>query len=214
MDAPEVSDRELPSGYPQEFVRRLTMRDGREVVIRPILPTDATELAEAIRTADAETLHRRFMTGAPTITPALLQRLTTIDYVRRFALVALAGDSGRGIAVARYEPLPEDGVAEIAVAVDPAWRRIGVASTLLETLAEAALHRGVHAFSVYYLADNRDVATLMHEAGARHQLIEQGVAEGRIPLDEAALAAAREHHRPPAGEAPVAGPEGARDLTE
>lgn len=124
------------------FERRLRLDDGRMVRIRPILPSDAPELAEAIRTADPDTLCRRFLGAPPRVTAELLTRLTTVDYVRRFALVAFDPTTDRGVAIARYEPLTE-GVAEIAVAVDPAWRRAGLATALVELLAEAALERGI-----------------------------------------------------------------------
>jgi RimJ/RimL family protein N-acetyltransferase len=179
----ELSDRfELPPNYPVEFERSLRLRDGRVVRVRPIVPSDAPELARAISSADADTLYRRFLGAPPHVTPALLSRLTTVDYVSRFALVAKDPASGRGVAIARYEPLSE-GVAEIAVAVDPAWRRVGIATSLVRWLAEAAVDRGIHSFGASYLAENRPVAALLAHAGAGKQLIEQGIAELSIALD-------------------------------
>lgn len=175
---------ELPEGYPAAYERSLRLRDGRTVRVRPILPSDAPELAEAIRAADPDTLRRRFLGSSPRITPRLLTWLTTVDYVRRFALVAFDPATGRGIAVARYETLDEAGVAEVAVAVDPAWRRVGLATRLVELLAEAALERGVHSFGASYLAQNRPVEAMLAHAGsgAKH-LIAHGVAELAVAID-------------------------------
>jgi len=92
----------LPPGYPRECEQEVTLRDGRRVLIRPILPSDAPELAEAIKTADPGTLCRRFLGGPPRVTPALLAHLTVVDYVQRFALVAIDMITGSGVAVARY----------------------------------------------------------------------------------------------------------------
>jgi len=55
----------------------------------PILPSDAPALAKAIESADADTIRRRFLGGQPSVTPELLDRLTTVDYTSRFALVAI-----------------------------------------------------------------------------------------------------------------------------
>lgn len=181
----------VPPGYPAEYERRLRLCDGRAVFVRPILPSDAAELGEAIRSADADTLHRRFLSGGPAVTPELLDNLTKVDYITRFALVARDAETGVGVAIARYEPL-EEGIAEIAVTVRPAWRRVGLATMLVELLAEAAVDRGIHAFSVYYLADNRPVAALLAEAGGARQLIEQGVAESIIDLDRELIAEAHD----------------------
>jgi RimJ/RimL family protein N-acetyltransferase len=172
----------LPPGYPQEYRQEMTLRDGRRVLIRPILPSDAPELADAIKTADPDTLHRRFLGGPPRVTPALLAHLTVVDYVQRFALVAIDPVTGRGVAIARYEPASE-GVADIAVVVRPAWRRVGLATALVLLLAKAAVERGIHTFSASYLAENRPVAALVEDAhGLGRQVIKQGIAEFSLAL--------------------------------
>ena len=113
----------LPAGYPQEYLRLVTLRDGRSVLIRPILPGDAPALAEAIQSADADTIRRRYLGGRPQVTPELLDFLTTVDttvdYTSRFALVAVEPASQRGVAIARYEPAEQDGTADVAIAVTP-----------------------------------------------------------------------------------------------
>jgi RimJ/RimL family protein N-acetyltransferase len=185
-----LKPQELPPGYPKEYQREEVLRDGRRVFIRPILPSDAPELAEAIRSADPETSRGRFLGGPPRATAALLAHLTEVDYVRRFALVAIDAASKRGVAVARYEPAGE-GVAEIAVAVRPEWRRAGLATLLIMLLAQAAAERGVHTFSASYLAENRPVTALVEDAGGlSRQVIKQGIAEVSLALD----------HRRPTGD--------------
>jgi len=172
----------LPPGYPREYQREEVLRDGRRVFVRPILPGDAPELADAIRTADPDTLRLRFLGGPPRVTDALLARLTVLDYVRRFALVAIDVASGDGVGVARYEPAGE-GVAEIAVVVRPGWRRAGLGTRLILLLARAAAERGVRTFRASYLAENRPVAALVEDAGGLgRQVIKQGIAEYSLAL--------------------------------
>ena len=181
---------ELPPGYPKEYQREEVLRDGRRVFIRPILPSDAPELAEAIRSADPETSRGRFLGGPPRVTASMLAHLTEVDYVRRFALVAIDAASKRGVAVARYEPAGV-GVAEIAVTVRPDWRRAGLGALLITLLAQAAAERGVHTFSACYLAENRPVTALVEDAGGlSRQVIKQGIAEVSLALD----------HRQPTGD--------------
>jgi RimJ/RimL family protein N-acetyltransferase len=190
----DVTGSLLPPGYPAELERQLRLRDGRTVLVRPILPTDAPELAEAFRRADRDTLYRRFLSGPPPMTERRLRRLTTVDYVRRLAIVARDTETGAGVAVARYEP-QGDGVAEVAVVVDAGWRRVGLATALVELLAEAALDRGVHTFSMTYLAENRPVASLVNAAGGR-QRIRAGIAECAIALDRDRVEAAIREFEP------------------
>ncbi len=189
----------LPPGYPQDLEQEIALRDGRRVLIRPILPGDAPELADAIQTADADTLHSRFLGAAPRVTQALLAHLTVVDYVHRLALVAIDPATGQGVAIARYEPAGE-GVAELAVAVTPGWRRVGLATELILLLAQAAADRGMHTFSAVYLAENRPIAALVEDAGGLgKQVIQHGIAEFSLALDGSA---------PDAGAQPATGGSG------
>jgi GNAT superfamily N-acetyltransferase len=172
----------VPPGYPREYERDLRLRDGRRAFVRPIIPADAVALAEAFRTADADTLRRRFLGAPPPLTPDRLRRLTTVDYELRFALVA-GDETGQGIGVARYET-EGGGRAEAAVVVDPAWRRVGLATTMIEWLARAAVERGIDTFTASYLAENRPVTALVNLAGDTGQrLIRQGIADIAVRLD-------------------------------
>ena len=185
---------ELPPGYPQEYLRLVTLRDGRSVLIRPILPGDAPALAEAIESADADTVRRRFLGRHLHVTPEVLDYLTTVDYASRFALVAVEPASQRGVAIARYEPAEQDGTAEVAIAVTPGWRDVGLASELLRLLAQAASERGIHTFTGTYLADNRPVTALINEADEpATRVTSRGIAEFSVPLAPGSRALGPDH---------------------
>ena len=174
---------DLPPGYPPEYLRVVTLRDGRSVLIRPILPSDAPALAEAIQSADADTIHRRFLGGRPQVTPELLDFLTTVGYTSRFAFLAVEPASQRGVAIARYEPAEQDGTADVAIAVTPGWRDVGLAGELLRLLAQAASERSIHTFTGTYLADNSPVAALINEADEHaNRVTSHGIAEFSVPL--------------------------------
>jgi RimJ/RimL family protein N-acetyltransferase len=173
----------LPPGYPQEYQQLVTLRDGRSVLIRPIAPSDAPALAEAIESADADTIRRRYLGRHLQVTPELVDYLTTVDYARRFALVAVEPASQRGVAIARYEPAEQDGTAEVAIVVTPGWRDVGLAAELLRLLAQAASERGIHTFTGTYLADNRPVTALINEADEpADQATSGGIAEFSVRL--------------------------------
>lgn len=170
-----------PGEYPRAFERVITLRDGRRVDVAPIVPADAPELVAAIHDADPATLRARFLGGPPPLTPQLLDELTRVDYVTRFALVAR--DDGTGIAVARYIA-DGAGAAEVAIVVAPQWRRLGLATALLQLLAERAAACGITTFTATYYAGNRPVAELASENSAR-VVIADGIAElaTQLPFD-------------------------------
>jgi L-amino acid N-acyltransferase YncA len=158
------------------------LADRRAVVIRPIRPGDAAELRRALATADGQTLHARFL-GAPPHSEAAIRRLVEVDYVDRLALVAIAPD-GTGVGVARYERTRGNDTAEVAVAVDPGWRRVGLGSLLLRDLGEAAVRRGIHQFSALVLADNAAVLAVLRASGLAYTLqVKHGTSEIVMWLD-------------------------------
>jgi GNAT superfamily N-acetyltransferase len=174
---------DLPPGYPQEYRRLVTLRDGRSVLIRPVLPSDAPALAESIKSTDADTIRRRFLGRHLHVTPELVAYLTTVDYTSRFALVAVEPASQRGVAIARYEPAEQDGAADVAIAVIPGWRGAGLAGELLRMLAQAAVQRGIHTFTGMYLADNSPVAALINAMDEpANRVTSHGITEFSVPL--------------------------------
>jgi GNAT superfamily N-acetyltransferase len=171
-----------PAGYPLELLGDFRLDDGRHVGIRPILPGDAQPLRQAIVDADAETLRLRFLGWKPVLDDSTLRHLVEVDYRWRLALVAI-DDDDHGVAVGRYESSPGRNDAEIAIVVDPGWRRIGLATRLLGLLALAAAARGIDRLTACYLAENTDVGNLVNASGLPHRTsVSIGVAEVEIDI--------------------------------
>ena len=141
----------------------MALADGRVVWLRPIVPDDVDELRRKVAEGDPQTLHDRLLGGRPPQTDEEFTRLVTVDYDRRFAVVALSPDR-RGVGIARYEARQGDDAAEVAVAIDPQWRRVGLATALLRLLGEAALGNGIERFTAEFLRANVDVGSLLTEA--------------------------------------------------
>lgn len=175
--------RRRPRSFPKELETDLVLADGRKVKVRPILPSDADQLRAAIANADPETLRARFLGGKPPTDEATIQHLVCVDYVHRLALVAFDLD-GTGVGIARYEGREGSDVAEVAVAIDPDWRHVGLATDLLHLLGLAAHARGIRAFTATFFADNRDVSDIIRESGLPKQRVNGGAAiEEVIALD-------------------------------
>ena len=173
-------------GYPVQYERDEVLDDGRAVHVRPVVPSDVDELRRAIQRADPETIRRRFLGGGPPRSEAVLRRLVTVDHDHRFALAAFAPD-GTGVGIARYEGEQTWPVVEVAVAVDPAWRGVGLARTLMRSVLRRAVEQGATALSADFYADNSRVHSLLAEAG----LPEQRSQDLGVVNDEISLTGAR-----------------------
>src|SRR6266536_88238 len=100
--------------------RKLTLRDGTRILVRPILPVDKDRLREGFARLSQASRYRRFMTSMEALSDRQLRYFTEIDYSDHMAWVAMDPDhpAHPGLGVARYIRLAEDPTtAEAAVTV-------------------------------------------------------------------------------------------------
>ena len=145
---------------------RVTLRDGSEVIVRPLEPEDRPLLLEGFTRLGRQSRYQRFLGFKKRLSTDELEFLTEIDHVQHEAVAAMDPRSGRGVGVARFVRERRDGpVAEAAVAVVDAWQRNGLGWVLLERLAARAREVGVQQFSASLLVENRAMLALFARLG-------------------------------------------------
>ena len=160
------------------------LRDGSEVLIRPIEPGDREQLAAEFARLSPESRYRRFLVPMTRLTDDMLDYLTEVDHHDHEALVALDPASGEGAGVARYVRLEDrPDVAEAAVTVADVWQGRGLGTLLLELLAGRARQEGITRFTALMLAENTDMMELLENLGpVRVVDRELGTVEVESPL--------------------------------
>ena len=153
--------------YPHQYVGTFRLRDGREVVVRPIVPEDEPLIVAMHASHSEHTLRMRFFSLVKTLSRDSLIRLCHLDYGREMALVAVWREGGaeRFAGVARYYLHPESGTAEFALVVGDAWQRQGLGGHLMARLAEVARERGVRRLRGLVLGENAPMLALMQKLG-------------------------------------------------
>lgn len=152
------------------------------VHIRPIEPGDVDALARMFPRLSPETIYRRFFTMVTRPRPSVLRHLAVVDHHDREALVAEV--DGEIIAVARYDRLRDDpSSAEVAVLVEDAWQRHGIARMLLAELRRRAVAEGITTFTADVLSENAPVVSLVHAIAPQARVVGLGPErQVRIPL--------------------------------
>lgn len=147
--------------------RALALRSGCRVWVRPIEPADGPELRWAFEHLSEQSRYRRFFTGMPTLSDAMVRRLTEIDHVDEEALVAVPDKRSRTIVgVARFVRDRHDpATADLAITVADDWHGRGLGSALLALLSHRASEVGIRHFTADMLAENRAVLALVRSAG-------------------------------------------------
>jgi protein lysine acetyltransferase len=151
----------------------IRVRDGTDLLLRPVLPGDRERTVHGHVYFSSETLYRRFMSArAPT--SALMHYLAEVDYVDHFVWVVTDGSDP--VADARFVRDENDPtVAEIAFTVADAYQGRGIGSFLIGALSIAAKVDGVERFSARMLSDNVPMRAIMDHYGAVWQREDVGV---------------------------------------
>lgn len=165
---------------------RVHLRDGTEVVLRPVVPEDKELMAAAFERLSPESRYRRFFSPVSELKPAFLEFLTEIDYVNHFAWAALATEDGEqvGVGVGRYVRLEDPEAAEAAVTVIDPYQGRGLGSLLLDALTLEALEQGIRRLEGEVLEENEGMQAVLRRAGARFRAEGAGVLRFEIDLPE------------------------------
>jgi len=157
----------MPTPYPAHWIRKIVLRDGAEVTLRPIRPEDAAIEAEFVRNLSVESRYYRFMDHLRELPPYMLSHFTEVDYRDHMALIATVdeGSAERQIGVARYVVIPGTLRCEFAIVVADAWQRRGIGSILMEQLIAAAQARGLQSMYGEVLPANSKMLALMQRLG-------------------------------------------------
>jgi GNAT superfamily N-acetyltransferase len=130
------------------------------LLVRPVSVTDAARLSRMFDRLSPASRLGRFLAPVRRLTPTTLRELTEVDHLRREALVAVVDEEI--VAVARYAARGRGSEAEVAVTVEDAWQRRGIGRQLSRRLGALAAERGIEAFVMTMLADNRAARGLVH----------------------------------------------------
>lgn len=149
----------------QETPVHALLADGTTVRIRRAGPADREAVLRLYEEMSAEHLRLRFFAAGSSSARQAADRVARGD---RPGYLALAAEcAGRLVGLTEYEILPGGTSAEVSVAVADDWHHRGVATLLLEHLADAARTAGVTAFSADALSENHDVLKVFHDLGLR-----------------------------------------------
>lgn len=154
--------------WPAHTVGIHALPDGRPVLVRPQLASDAQGLQDFVRRLSPVSRRMRFQAGLAELTPALLEVLMRVDQQRSAAFVAVVRERGRRtmIGEARYAPsadLPD--AAEFAVAVADEYQGAGLGTLLIRTLLEHARRCEIARIHGDVLQDNAGMLRLSKRLG-------------------------------------------------
>lgn len=143
-------------------------------------PSDAPLAGEMFRRLSPKSIYSRFF--SPITRPDMLQAsIGQIDHSDREAVGAVV--QGDLVGIAQYVRRGAHNRAQMAIVIEDAWQRQGLATRLVAALAHRALDEGIECFEVDIQGDNYAALKLFRRiAPGSHLTFSSGVGEGLIPL--------------------------------
>jgi acetyltransferase len=154
-------------GYPPQHEGRLTLKNGREVFLRPIRQTDGHLLVELFKKMSPQSLYLRFLWRVPALSEEMLYQFTHIDYESEFALVSVIEEDGKDaiIAVGRYAYDSKENISDLAVAVRDDWQHLGLGTSLLARTVAIGKEHGICRFKSMMDPRNQIMRGILLELG-------------------------------------------------
>jgi acetyltransferase len=167
----EIPKEELPCPairpYPIEYVSRWMMKDGSNVVIRPIRGEDESRMVEFHKTLSDSTVYLRYFLAQKLESRIAHERLIRkcfLDYEREMALVAERLNHNTSahelLGVGRLVRQKDKREAELGVVVADHWQRAGLGTELVRRLIEIAESEGIHRIKAEILSENAAMVKL------------------------------------------------------
>ena len=154
--------------------------DGVKVTFRPAKQVDDRLMQEHFYAMDEKDVQTRFFGMRRSFYREDMEDMFQVDYIKNLSIVAVTGEIGfeKIIGLGMYA-LEHGTIAEVAFSVSTEWQGKGIASVLLEKIAEAARENGITSLQAYVLATNKSMIKLFKKLPYK---VETTIEEGMLIL--------------------------------
>ncbi len=172
--------------YPMEVATEHEMKNGLQVRLRPIKPSDEEAMRRFFYRFSKKSVYSRFFFPISTMPHDKIQAYVNIDYRDEMSLVALINEPGQEIIIAeaRYARDERNNFGDLGFFVDEKYQGMGLAQYLYSMLLRLAKERGLKGFTAEVLQENTGMIKVFEKGGLPVEaMLKDGVYKLRIPFD-------------------------------
>ncbi|WP_243773427.1 GNAT family N-acetyltransferase [Actinomadura barringtoniae] len=171
----------LPADEPLPTSRRVLLRDGTEIVVRPLERRDGDAVRAMHERSSLDSRRMRYFSSKPFPSPRAIAQFCEPSH--GLTLVA-EGPDGSVLALAHLMHVLDPGVAELAFLVEDAWQGRGLGRALAELLLVLGRDRGLVELRATAFSENARIRRLLTSLGGRTIRTEEpGIVEVKLRLD-------------------------------
>jgi acetyltransferase len=173
---PDVKEADLPKlairPYPIQYISNWKMKDGRQVILRPIRPEDEPQVVRFHETLSDRSVYLRYfspMMLSQRVRHERLARICFNDYDREIALVVEESDPKSEVhpilAIGRLSKLHGVDEARFTLLVSDAYQGQGIGRELLRRLIEVARAEGMKRLRATISPENQAMRAVCEQLG-------------------------------------------------
>lgn len=171
------------SPYPVRYVRPWRLKDGQEIMLRPVRPEDEPLIRDLFGSLSEETARERFFSPIKDWTHHMLTRFCNIDYDREIVIVAEVKEGEKKmIRGASSLVLGGGQKSEFAVLVHDDYQGKALGWKLVDMLIGIGLEKGVEEIHGTVLTENTRMLRLLKRLNFRSSLLPLGVTDVTLRL--------------------------------
>jgi acetyltransferase len=172
------------SPYPKKYEMLWTLKNGQEVLLRPIKPEDEPMWLEMFQSFSEEAIRYRFFQILKDTPHEVRVRYCNIDYDREIAIIAELTENGRRkiLGVTRLSIESDGKSGEMAFIVTDYWQGLGLGTKMVDYVLDIAKEKGVETVYAIMLSDNHRALSLTKKMGFNFEYLSDGTVKGVLDL--------------------------------
>jgi acetyltransferase len=180
----EPHEHMIISPYPKKYEMLWSLRNGQEVLLRPIKPEDEPLWLEMFKSFSEESIRYRFFQILKDTPHEVRVRYCNIDYDREIAIVPELVENGQRkiLGVTRISIEPNGKSGEMAFITSDQWQGFGLGTKMIDYVLDIAKEKGVENVYAIMLPDNHRALSLTKKMGYKHEYLSDGTVKGSLDL--------------------------------
>jgi acetyltransferase len=172
------------SPYPKKYEILWALKNGQEVLLRPIKPEDEPLWLEWFQSLSEETIRYRFFQMLTDTPHEVRVRYCNIDYDREIAMVAEVVENGKRkiLGVSRLSMESDGKSGEMAFIVSDYWQGLGLGTKMVDYTLDIAKEKGVENVYAIMLLDNYRALSLVKKMGFDIKYLNDGTVRTDLDL--------------------------------
>ncbi len=172
------------SPYPKKYEMHWPLKNGQEVLLRPIKPEDEPMWLEMFQSFSEEAIRYRFFQILKDTPHEVRVRYCNIDYDREIAIIAELAENGRRkiLGVTRLSIEPDEKSGEMAFIVTDYWQGLGLGTKMVDYVLDIAKEKGIENVYAIMLRDNYRALSLTKKMGFNLEFLSDGTVKGVLDL--------------------------------